>query len=269
MQNKNIKRLTPTPETIRKLYLLSGNECAFPKCNARMIDGNGNFIGQVCHIEAAMPGGERFNPKQTNEDRREFSNLMLMCYEHHIVTNDVSNYTVKKLKNIKKNHEEKYLSAVNNILNSVTDKTKSNKFTYANSCTKLVNAWGWNLSVEEQKALVDDLNETLNNSLNKLPQETRELLVVMIERCREQKVYLHEISKVTGISLSKMKEDIDLLIRYKIIDEPESDDYSNYYITFKLIKKEWEFWDDLNDTCNNCNISLEELIIGLDFSLLD
>ena len=56
-----------------------------------MIDDDGTFVGQVCHIEAAEKGGERFNEKQTNEERRNFANLMLMCYDHHRVTNDVEN----------------------------------------------------------------------------------------------------------------------------------------------------------------------------------
>lgn len=51
-----------------------------------MVGDNGNFIGQICHIEAAEEGGERFNPNMTNEERRAFDNLMLMCYEHHVVT---------------------------------------------------------------------------------------------------------------------------------------------------------------------------------------
>lgn len=74
-----VKRLTPEKETLRELYLKSGNLCMFPECTERMINANGVFIGQVCHIEAAEDGGERFNEKQTNEERRHFSNLMLMC----------------------------------------------------------------------------------------------------------------------------------------------------------------------------------------------
>ena len=84
------KRLAPTTDTTRELFLKSGNLCAFPGCGRLMMNGDGVFIGQVCHIEAAEEAGERFNLAMSNEDRRAFSNLMLMCYEHHQITNDVT-----------------------------------------------------------------------------------------------------------------------------------------------------------------------------------
>lgn len=88
------KRLTPLPDTLRELFLKSGNLCAFPNCKALMMDADGVFIGQVCHIEAAEEGGKRFNSSISNEERRTASNLMLMCYEHHQVTNDEKKYPV-------------------------------------------------------------------------------------------------------------------------------------------------------------------------------
>jgi hypothetical protein len=39
----------------------------------------GVFIGQLCHIEAAEEGGQRFNERMTNEERRAFENLLLLC----------------------------------------------------------------------------------------------------------------------------------------------------------------------------------------------
>ena len=95
-------RLAPRVDTVRRLYLLSGNLCAFPNCNQLMYDENENFVGKICHIEAAMPGGERFNPNMTNEERRKFENLVLMCEQHHIETNKVHEYPVVKMKEIKK-----------------------------------------------------------------------------------------------------------------------------------------------------------------------
>ena len=49
-------------------------------------------------LEGTNEGGERFNPNMTNEQRRSFDNLMLMCYEHHVVTNDVVKYPVSEYK---------------------------------------------------------------------------------------------------------------------------------------------------------------------------
>ena len=77
------KRLTPKPEVLRELYILSGNNCAMPGCKNVIIDRAGVVVGHVCHIEAAKPEGSRFNLNQNNEQRRALSNLVLMCKGHH------------------------------------------------------------------------------------------------------------------------------------------------------------------------------------------
>lgn len=51
-------RKAPRISTLRRLFALSGNECAFPECKNVLINTKGDFIGQVCHIEAAEIGGE-------------------------------------------------------------------------------------------------------------------------------------------------------------------------------------------------------------------
>lgn len=104
---KKVRRLEPLPETKRQLFLLSRNKCAFPSCEQLMIDQYGHFIGHICHIEAANMGGERFNSSQTNEQRRSISNLVLMCPTHHGVTNNVEQYSVIKMQEIKATHESK------------------------------------------------------------------------------------------------------------------------------------------------------------------
>ncbi|MFS2185676.1 hypothetical protein ACCC92_03320 [Mucilaginibacter sp. Mucisp84] len=105
---KQAKRLSPSAETLRRLMLRSGNECAFPDCGNSIFNDNDELIGECCHIEAAMPGGERFNPAQTLAERRAFENLIFLCHQHHIETNDVSVYTVPALKRIKENHEIRF-----------------------------------------------------------------------------------------------------------------------------------------------------------------
>jgi len=105
------KRRQPTPDTLRELFLKSGNRCAFPGCHANLMDQDGNFVGQLCHIEAAEMGGERFNEMMTNEERRALSNLMLMCYPHHRITNDTQKYTVGALRRMKITHEARSTGA--------------------------------------------------------------------------------------------------------------------------------------------------------------
>lgn len=98
-------RLSPTLEVLRALFAKSGNVCAFPDCVHPLIDDENLFVGQVCHIEAAEPGGERYNPAQTADQRRGYDNLLLLCYRHHIVTNNTDVYTVERLRTMKAAHE--------------------------------------------------------------------------------------------------------------------------------------------------------------------
>jgi tetratricopeptide (TPR) repeat protein len=103
------KRLEPLKETTRRLYLLSGNQCAFPDCDNAMVNDDGVFIGNIAHIEGVK--GERFNPRMTNEQRRSFENLVLLCYVHHQVTNDEVAWPVARMREMKAKHE----GAVNNL----------------------------------------------------------------------------------------------------------------------------------------------------------
>lgn len=126
------KRLDPTAETLKKIFLKSGNECAYPDCNNNMYDGS--YIGQVCHIEDAMPG-DRFNPDNTNEQNREETNLMLMCYEHHVKTNGHENYSVEDLKQMKQNHEQSILKMKNSRPSVISVKNSKNVRLYGIQAT--------------------------------------------------------------------------------------------------------------------------------------
>lgn len=101
-------RLKPKHETLQKLFIRSGNECAFPDCTEVLWNDQDVPIAECCHIEAAEPGGERYNPLQTDEERRSFKNLLFLCHKHHTESNDVSKYTVEILKKIKKEHEKRF-----------------------------------------------------------------------------------------------------------------------------------------------------------------
>jgi hypothetical protein len=105
------KRLTPKPEVLRSLYLLSGNLCAMPDCDHVLINNAGTMIGKICHIEAAEKGGARFNERMSNEDRRAAANLILLCSPHHDVIDDKKNertWPVSRLQTLKREHEDRF-----------------------------------------------------------------------------------------------------------------------------------------------------------------
>jgi len=98
-------RLSIRKEALRDLAIRSKNKCAFPACDHTILSEEGVYVAELCHIEAAEPGGPRYNPNQTDEERRAPSNLLFLCHEHHTVTNDVVQYPVARLQEMKRAHE--------------------------------------------------------------------------------------------------------------------------------------------------------------------
>ncbi|MFL3662536.1 MAG: hypothetical protein ACJ04Q_00940 [Flavobacteriales bacterium] len=100
-------RLAPKPSVVKRLFALSGNQCAYPDCKEHIVDESGTVIGEICHIEAAEIGGERYNEDSNDEYRRSFENLILMCSNHHKKTNNTEKYTTPILRQIKVDHENR------------------------------------------------------------------------------------------------------------------------------------------------------------------
>lgn len=93
--------------TAKRLFAISGNCCAFPKCASPLVDeSSGKVTGRICHIAARNEGGPRYDPTQTDEQRNEFENLLLLCPIHHdVVDADDIAYSVQRLKQMKAEHE--------------------------------------------------------------------------------------------------------------------------------------------------------------------
>ncbi|MBV9174691.1 MAG: hypothetical protein JOZ81_31905 [Chloroflexi bacterium] len=95
----------PKTATIKRLFALSNNCCAFPKCTAGLVVES-VVTGEVCHIKAASPDGPRYDPSQSDEERHAFDNLLLMCPAHHkVIDDDEEAYSVDRLHALKQRHE--------------------------------------------------------------------------------------------------------------------------------------------------------------------
>lgn len=96
----------PTKQTIKRLFALSGNVCAFPNCELPMVDSSGVVTGQICHIHAKSESGPRFNRLLSIKELHDFDNLILLCGYHHKVIDDKPEiYTAKALYELKDSHE--------------------------------------------------------------------------------------------------------------------------------------------------------------------
>ncbi|MGH0567681.1 hypothetical protein CN394_27620 [Bacillus anthracis] len=257
------KRLQPTIDTLRELYLKSGNRCAFPDCEKTILNDKGNVVGQICHIEAALPGGERFNPNQTNEERRQASNLLLLCYEHHIETNDVKEYTVKRLKKMKKNHEKTYGDVANKLFSSISDKTENQEYTYCETLKNYEKVLDLALDKEVRLEILDECRG-LVDKLRLLSPNTLKLFRIMLKRSEDDMINLDEIQEVTGLNDRDMVKYVKILFKKDLITEPEGDEYGTAISSFV-----WELWPSIKDYAERSSITLEEIIDNIDFSLLD
>ncbi len=96
----------------KKLWGRAGNRCSMSECRRELVDAQettdeDSIIGEECHIVARKQSGPRGKSKLLKAERDYYSNLILMCRNHHKIIDDmVSMYSVTKLKQIKQEHEE-------------------------------------------------------------------------------------------------------------------------------------------------------------------
>lgn len=281
---EDVKRLPPTQDTLRRLYTVSGNQCAFSGCVRPMFNEDGNFVGQVCHIEAAMPGGERFNEKMTNEERRSFGNLMLMCYEHHIETNKVHLYGVEKLRSMKRQHEDIYSNVdefVRRMESEINDVTLGYKASKVYSLSALyVAVYG------EDTRELDDINDDVQAfnevavKISLLSPDARKILSISLHRSKYEQRYNgregekllfdpEEVRRVVGLRVDELRSIFDELCRAELIywDEELYSGKSYYYLYFP--GSEVYFWSLIKEFAGKGGLNLIDLVNRMQFSIFD
>lgn len=280
------KRLEPQKEVLRELFLKSGNLCAYPNCERLMLNIEGVFIGQLCHIEAAEEGGERFNDQMTNEDRRAAANLMLMCYEHHTVTNDVDEYPVERLQQIKREHEIRFSHPDRAILSGLKDYTKSFEATRPSNLRRMRRLLDWPVLGEEDVAeYVRKINEYIDR-FSRVPIELRNLVgqvAMRIDRMRDLPVVNDRglgcpsirVSDLTGAfqmtdeTLHRLATELE---SYNIaslteIADPEYD-FEHHALRLWSVD-DWCLWDDIARFAELSKDRIESFSADMDFGRLD
>ncbi len=104
----------PKPSVIRRLFALSCNLCFYAKCEVRLADPSWPRLnGDVAHIAGEKPGSARYDSEMTDDQRRDYSNLMLLCPNHHRLIDalEVEGHTAEGLAEMKRRHEEHCLDA--------------------------------------------------------------------------------------------------------------------------------------------------------------
>lgn len=204
---------------LRALFARSGNQCAFPGCTHPLINEDNQFVGQICHIEAAMPGGERYNPNQTDKQRSDYDNLILLCYRHHIETNDVQKYSDETLKAMKYEHESIFEKS-----NFKIDETALFKI-----IEEMENYW----------TRIERLN-TIEHSMTELAFNinTKGSFFDITQECYDNIGYLQSFFDTFHESDQKLREDFANLLKAKGIDLNLFDDIPYYEDPFQ--DRNWE-----------------------------
>ena len=100
----------PSRKDIKRLFAESKNQCAFPNCTTEMVINN-SVVGDICHIKGQKPGSARYDEKQTEKERNNYNNLLILCKVHHkVIDDDEESYSVERLLKIKDSHIEKMSS---------------------------------------------------------------------------------------------------------------------------------------------------------------
>lgn len=282
--NEVPKRLQPTPDTLRELFLKSGNMCAFPNCSALMMNAAGAFIGQVCHIEAAACGGARFNSAMTNDERRAASNLVLLCYEHHKVTDDVSEHPLEKMRQYKRDHEGRFARPDRAILSTLRDWTAVSEPKPAKNLVRLNKVLGWELADAELSVSAVELADYVQ-TLQSVPVGVRAFLGKVAARAHRmrKKAVVADFGRHFAIACHDLEGAFQKNAAFIDGKAAELHTYDLGYLdvisisdrelpALKILSTKesgWKIWLDLAAFCERANVPIETLSEDLDFSVLD
>lgn len=107
------KRKGIKADVMRQLLVRTGNQCAFPDCTEVLFTDDNVYVGNYCHINAVNELGKRYDSSLSEDYINSHENILVLCTKHHkiIDTND-QQYTVTRLKDIKREHEQKFSESV-------------------------------------------------------------------------------------------------------------------------------------------------------------
>lgn len=274
------KRLTPKSDVVRRLYLLSGNECAEPSCKNVLIDSNQTMTGDIAHIESAMPDGKRFNKSMTNEQRRSFDNLLLLCAVHHrAVDGKNAPHDVPQLKKWKADHERRFAAAEQTLLKrfrtNYPDASSDLSPTLPVEFVSFRSVMGSDILADGEIAPTAKAIADYVDSLENAPPDHRDLMLSILKGAIKRNSFqwdrptllCDELTSSFGVSAYKLKRMVPTLEKYGLawFSEDMSDN-----ATLELANPCDEIsWAVIADFGQAVGTDLERFVISLQFGDLD
>ena len=106
--------MTITAKSIKLLWANASGRCSFPGCGIKLTveqaaEVTPHTLGEMAHIKGRMPGASRYDKNQTDTERDDYTNLILLCPTHHTLIDKPENlllYSVDALIKMKTEHEK-------------------------------------------------------------------------------------------------------------------------------------------------------------------
>jgi hypothetical protein len=129
-------------------------------------------------------------------------------------------------------------------------------------------------STDELQACLLELREVADR-LAKVPMQSRELFLIMLNRAKPKPPYdslevsVPDIQQATRMIANELRESIAVLNQHNLIAEGDRDDAGAETIGIRSLKSHWPVWSDIRNFCKAGGLDLSQLIIDLNFSVLD
>lgn len=269
---KQPQRLSPTPSVIKKLFAYSGNQCAIPDCTEMLVDPSGTLLGKIAHICAAEPGGCRYDPNMTDEERRAIENLFIVCGKHHDLIDDknnVKNYPADLLRKYKKAHENRFKKAERQLIKQFVDSTQINQPTYPKTLRALAKALDDD-QIEGHEEEIRGVRYFIEK-MKELPLTEREFALKLGERMRRRgksDLPVDDVMGAFGISATALKRHMGVLEHHELgsIDEGF---HNEFHVRLWHRERDSNPWIEILDFCEATGHDTDELIHDLNFGLYD
>lgn len=271
------KRLTPTGSVTRELYLRSGNRCAYPGCVQPLMTADGVLVGEIAHIEAALPEGKRFRKAMTNEERRQAQNLLLLCGTHHtVVDTDDLTWTVAELQSLKARHEAIYTGAIDRLRSTVGDTTDGVTWCPALNAQAIRGMDG--LTEEELTESLETLNEFARR-LAAVPLGARTVLAIIVARGTPASVSFGAevdipgpvLEQLASCSQRELRQYLQVLEHFELV----AVDFEPFEGPWMVSARNstptigWPVMKDLRELATRMEGAVRRAIVDLDFTVFD
>lgn len=273
-EEEDPKRLSAGTSVARELWLLSGNECAWPGCTTRLLNENDDWIGEIAHICGVKKKSARYDVDMTNEERRAYENLLILCPTHHEQVdskNGSSIHTVADLKRIKQEHEDRFRRVLTDLAekqDEYVDLTQSATVIPCRTLAGLVPGLG----PEETAASVKTVNR-LAKELSRVTLAARGLFSNVVEF--QGRITILEAARRAGSTPERIYDLVSELDRFRLAYLEHGDELIPERIALwpthnQPLLDGWSFWEDLHPYIHiRPGCTFEDVIVRLDFSLLD